>query len=340
VIPEEDEAQRDALAETGMLPEGERPSAPVENRVRRAWLGDAVLLRRAEAAEASTRALEAQLAERELELRRVKQREHAEQQLRVEAEEVAVRARRGHRAELDRWQRRLDAAHIATKRVEAQRDVLAAQLTSVRASTERLGESIHSLQGVAAELRASIAHEHADSRARIDELQARLERLRARPTAAPERPEAEAQRREEMASALATAVTRLRSRAVSLEQPPTPSPEPVAPELVSPVPSPEPVSPVQAADAATGRPAAPAAPPAVQAAPAAPTAVQAAPAAPSAVQAAPAAPKAGPAEVSTVIVVPRLFAGGGRSASRLAPVARRVAVRLARWADRAQGHPR
>jgi chromosome segregation ATPase len=287
VIPEEEEeeaAQRDTNA---------------ERRARRAWLGDAVLLRRAEAAEASLRSLEAQLAERELELRRVKQREHAEQQLRVEAEEVAVRARSGHRAELDRWQRRLDTAHAATKRVQAQRDTLAAELAAVSASAERLEGSIHALQLVAAELRTSVAREHADSRARIAELEVRLERLRARRPAAPVRPDAEdrseigQQRREEMTSALAAAVTRLRSRPVGLEQPATPPPEPVS----------------------TAEPTA--------AASAQPLASR--------------APQVRPAEVSTVIVVPRLFAGGGRSGGRLAPVARRVAVRLARWADRASG---
>jgi hypothetical protein len=43
-----------------------------------------------------------------------------------------------------------------------------------------------------------------------------------------------------------------------------------------------------------------------------------------------------PPEVPTVIVVPRLFPVRGRGVSRLAPAVRRVAVRLAAWADRAQ----
>jgi hypothetical protein len=103
---------------------------------RRARRGDArepasrepALVRRAEAAEATVRTLEThmtslqgrlreveeeqrrsseQLLEREQEVRRVKQREYAEQQLRVEAEETRARLGREHRAEVDRLNRRL-----------------------------------------------------------------------------------------------------------------------------------------------------------------------------------------------------------------------------------------
>lgn len=275
MIPEEEPA-----------PHGEQSA---ERRARRAWLGDAALLRRAEAAEASVGALETQLAERELELRRVKQREYAEQQLRVEAEEVSMRARRGRREELDRWQRRVDAAHAATLRVEAQRDALAARLTAVNASAVRLGAGIQSLHTVAAELRRSFEHDRAAARARIRELEAQLESRPAAaappaaavPPAAPRRSDAEeAQRREEMASALAAAVTRLRSRAAATEPADTP---PAARE-----PEPQAVS----------------------------------------------------SEVSTMIVVPRLFVGKRRPGGRLAPLARRMAARLTHWADRAQGRPR
>ncbi len=272
MIPEEDDAPHGDLS--------------AERRARRAWLGDAALLRRAEAAEASVRTLETQLAERELELRRVKQREYAEQQLRVEAEETAMRARRGRRDELDRWQRRVDSAHAATLRVEAQRDALAARLAAVNASVVRLGAGVQSLHSVAAELRHSFEHDHAAAQARIRELEAQL-KSRAAPPAPPVRPAApqrsdveEAQRREEMASALAAAVTRLRSRAAATEPDDRP---PAARE-------PE--------------------------------------------------PEADSSEVSTVIVVPRLFVGKRRSGGRLAPVARRVAARLTRWADRAQGPAR
>jgi hypothetical protein len=117
-----------------------------ERRARRAGLGEAGQLRRAEAAEATVQALERrltelrrdqleaerarerateQLADREHELRRVKQREYAEQQLRVEAEDNMTRLRRRHRSELERLQRRVEesraAAHTAGERTEAQR---------------------------------------------------------------------------------------------------------------------------------------------------------------------------------------------------------------------------
>ena len=105
-----------------------------ERRALRAGAGEAAQLRRADVAEAAVQALERQLADvrrrqteterareraaeqladREHELRRVKQREYAEQQLRVEAEENLTRLRRRHRAELDRLQRRVDEARAA-----------------------------------------------------------------------------------------------------------------------------------------------------------------------------------------------------------------------------------
>ena len=307
MIPEEDEARRKRT------PQEEERDTLAERRARRAWLGDAALLRRAEAAETSVRTLEthladlrrrqaeserlrestaAQLAERELELRRVKQREYAEQQLRVEAEEAAVRARRGRRAELDHWQRRAEEAQVAAQYAEEQRDALAASLAAVNESCERLRAGVTTLQSVAAELRTTFEHEHHAFRARIHELEGELERSRALPPTEQRSAADEAQRREEMAGALAAAVTRLRARAA-----PAPSELP-APGL--PVTSelrllPRPCS--------HGRPLATPAP---------------------------------PQEIPTVFVVPRLFVGAGR----LRPVARRIAARLAEWAGPAQEPPR
>ncbi len=228
VIPEEDEARRKRT------PQEQERDTLAERRARRAWLGDAALLRRAEAAEESVRTLEAhladlrhrqaeserlrestatQLAERELELRRVKQREYAEQQLRVEAEEAAVRARRGRRAELDHWQRRAEEAQAAAQYAEEQRDALAASLTAVGETCERLRVGVTTLQSVAAELRTTFEHEHDAFRARINQLEDELERARAKPSIEQGSAVEEAQRREEMAGALAAAVTRLRARA-------------------------------------------------------------------------------------------------------------------------------
>jgi chromosome segregation ATPase len=320
VIPEEDEARRKRT------PQEEEFDTFAERRARRAWLGDAALLRRAEAAEASVSTLEAhladlrarqveseharehiatQLAERELELRRVKQREYAEQQLRVEAEEIAVRARRGHRTERDRWQRRVEEAHAAAQYAEEQRDALAARLATVNESCERLRQGVVTLQGVAAELRATFELEHRTSQARIRELEGELERARAHPLAEQRSEAEEAQRREEMAGALAAAVARLRTRAaVATEQPQAGEGlAPQAPVVSAPE---QPPAEAPAAPATAGSP----------------------------------RTEPGSPEVSTVIVVPRLFATHGRPGRRLAPAVRRVAVRLARWADRAQGRPR
>jgi hypothetical protein len=202
-----------------------------ERRALRAGAGEAAQLRRADAAEATVHALEQQLADlrrrqadaerereraveqladREHELRRVKQREYAEQQLRVEAEENVTRQRRRHRAELDRLQRRVDEARVALHssgergeelraraeercaeaerrhgeaerrhaaaeqqrlRAEEQCAVLAARLAAVSEICARMQESILVLQNAATELRAKFAHEHEAAQTRIGELE-------------------------------------------------------------------------------------------------------------------------------------------------------------------------
>ncbi len=123
-----------------------------------------VLTRRAEAAEATVQTLEthlsslqqrvreaaeeraifaerltdeqAAMAEREHELRRVKQREYAEQQLRVEAEDRRTRAERDSRAEIDRLTRRLGASEhhareLAERLESAQRELDEAEQAAV-----------------------------------------------------------------------------------------------------------------------------------------------------------------------------------------------------------------
>jgi chromosome segregation ATPase len=321
VIPEEEDAQR------RHPPREDEPDTFAERRARRAWLGDAALLRRAEAAETSVRTLEshladlrrrqeeserrrehtaAQLAERELELRRVKQREYAEQQLRVEAEEAAVRARRSRRAELDHWQRRAEEAQAAAQHAEEQRDALAVSLAAISESCERLRAGVTTLLGVAGELRTTFEHEHRGFRARIHELEGELERTRAQPPAEQRSAADEARRREEMAGALAAAVTRLRARAA-----PAPAELPAALEFpaasglpLAQLPAPSGLPPASEPPAPSGLPA-------------------------------PKAP-ASPQEITTVFVVPRLFVGAGR----LRPVARRIAARLAEWAGPGHEPPR
>jgi hypothetical protein len=276
-----------------------------ERRALRAGAGEAAQLRRADAAEATVHALERQLADlrrrqaeaerereraieqladREHELRRVKQREYAEQQLRVEAEEHMTRQRRRHRAELDRLQRRVEEARVALhsnnehaeelrarveegrvevkrqqaeverrqadaerQQVEAERRyaaaerqrlqaeeqcaALAARLAAVSDSCARMQESILVLQSAAVELRSKFEHEREAAHTRIRELEcgraaadARVRQLEraltdSRDPGGSGPPEA---RREEMATALAAAVDRLRARVAAVGELETP----------------------------------------------------------------------------------------------------------------------
>jgi hypothetical protein len=322
-----------------------------ERRARRAELIDPALARRAEVAEATVSTLEthlanlrrrqleaererevaaARLAERELELRRVKQREHAEQQLRVEAEEATVRLRRRHRVELDRLQRRAEEAGAAAQHAEEQRAALASRLAAVSESCLRLERGIAALQDVAAELRTTFERDHRAARARIAELERELAA-----GAQPANSE-DPVRREEMAGALAAAVERLRARAA-----PAPVPETEVPTSAV------------AGALASEHPCAPASEAAAAPTAEAPHASAAAPGVPSAEASATAIPPAGTPtpmtaippqatsafarEIPTVFVVPRLFPSTGRQAGRLRPVVRRIAARLVEWADHAQG---
>jgi hypothetical protein len=349
VIPEEGDAPREGATRAGEL------DALAERRARRAWLSSPALARRAEAAEATVHTLEAhladlrrrqveaerereiataQLAERDRELRRVKQREHAEQQLRVEAEEAAAGLRRGQRIELDRLQRRAEEAHAAAEHAEEQRAVLAARLTGVSASCARLERGIAALQSVAVELRTTFERDHLAAQARIAELERELANSRAK------EPDSKGPvHREEMAGALAAAVERLRARALPVPAAQAPEanvPAAQAPTVQAPT--------VQAPTAQAPTVQAPTANVPVVQAPAAQAPEAKAPEeqAP-AVQApeAPATPAtAPPQEIPTVFVVPRLFPGKGGPAGRLRPVARRIAARLAEWADRGESLPR
>jgi hypothetical protein len=181
---------------------GRRPEGPSERRpvgrsegdllaerraMRAADSGEAALMRRAEAAEATVHTLERHVLslqqrlteadeervrmtelleaertvtiEREHELRRVKQREYAEQQLRVEAEERLIGSERDSRADLEELARRLSASER-----EAQ----------------RLGERLHDVQRQLAEAEHAAAAERAASGRSEDELQARLAALEQR----------------------------------------------------------------------------------------------------------------------------------------------------------------
>jgi hypothetical protein len=133
-----------------------------QRRARRAELSDPALIRRAEAAEATVRSLETQvlslqqrlaeateehrrvgeqLSERELEVRRVKQREYAEQQLRVEAEDRGERAIREKHAEIEELHGRLasserNARELAEQLEQVRRELAEAQQAAVAERVE------------------------------------------------------------------------------------------------------------------------------------------------------------------------------------------------------------
>ncbi len=157
-----------------------------ERRARRAAeSGEAALLRRAEAAEATVHTLERHVAslqqrlselederrvaeelleaekelarERERELRRIRQREYAEQQLRVEAEERVVSRDRDSTFEVEQLDERLAAAEHELRALGDFRERLQRQLAEAE-------------QATAAE-RAELARAEAELRARVDELE-------------------------------------------------------------------------------------------------------------------------------------------------------------------------
>jgi DNA repair exonuclease SbcCD ATPase subunit len=162
--------------------------------------GEAALTRRAEAAEATVQTLERHVAslqqrlreaederarvdelleaeraaalEREHELRRIKQREYAEQQLRVEAEDRLASADRDSRAEIERLSVRLDASEREARelglRLEAVQRQLAeaeqetgAERAAVRRSEQDLQLRLSQLERRASEIQRGLEEERA-----------------------------------------------------------------------------------------------------------------------------------------------------------------------------------
>ncbi len=239
-----------------------------ERRARRAQEGDPAVMRRAEAAEAAVRNLEThlaaleqrleevgrereriaqQLAQRESDVRNVKQSEFAEQQLRVEAEERGERLQREMRGEIEALSARLQETELHVRELDA-------ELTRLRERDARLTPIVRELMEVAAGLRAGFERELAALREelqqqviweretyvreltamgdRMEDLRFELTRtaddLRAqlsveppdaallRHTTEPES-EREAAHRREMADALVAAVERLRARVADVK---------------------------------------------------------------------------------------------------------------------------
>jgi hypothetical protein len=235
---------------------------------RRARHADPAVIRRAEAAEAVARNLEThlaaleqrieevgrerervaqQLTERESDVRSVKQREYAEQQLRVEAEERSERLQREMRTQIQELSGRLE---------ETERHVreLSAELAQLRERDARLTPIVRELMDVAAGLRAGFERELTTLReelqqqvvweretyvreltamgARMEDLRFELTRTAADLRAQLNEPldasllqhttepdsEREAAHRREMADALVAAVERLRARVAEVKE--------------------------------------------------------------------------------------------------------------------------
>lgn len=250
------------MAEGDTTPGEESPGSSSERdllaarRARRVELGDAALIRRAEAAEASVRTLEShladlrrrvreaeeehrrvseQLAEREHEVRRVKQREYAEQQLRVEAEEQRERLEREQRGELDRLQRRLGAGERHARELADRLEVVRRELSEAeqeaatgRAAARRAEQALAEREADLArrellleEQIQDLSHSRVRMEAMLRELRGIAAQLRGvtkagAPAAELPRPEPD---REEMAQALAAAVARLRARVAPPAEP-------------------------------------------------------------------------------------------------------------------------
>jgi hypothetical protein len=259
------------MAEGDTTPGEEPPGSSSERdllaarRARRAELGDAALIRRAEAAEASVRTLEShladlrrrvreaeeeqrrvaeQLAEREHEVRRVKQREYAEQQLRVEAEEQRERLEREQRGELDRLQRRLGAGERHARELAERLEVVRRELSeaeqeaatgraAARRAEQELAEREADLTRRELALEEQI-HDMQGARARMEAIVGELKGVAAqlreavkseRSGASIAQPVRQEPDREEMAQALAAAVARLRSRIAAPAEPEESEPE-------------------------------------------------------------------------------------------------------------------
>jgi chromosome segregation ATPase len=258
-----------------------------ERRARRAVDADPTqptdaLTRRAEAAEATVQTLETHLAslqqrmqeaaeerallsgrldseqaavaEREHELRRVKQREYAEQQLRVEAEDRRTQLERDSRAEIDRLTRRLSASEhhareLAERLETVQRELAeaeqaaAAEHATVRRGERELQIRLAELERGAHQIRREIDSERAareraeyllqgmrEGYRRVERLVAEMKgiaaQLRAggavesRPVELEPVVAVPDEQREALTDALATAVERLRARAEVSPMPP------------------------------------------------------------------------------------------------------------------------
>ena len=274
-----------------------------ERRARRAAeSGEIALTRRAEAAEATVQTLERHVAslqqrlseaedeharvaelveaergaalEREHELRRVKQREYAEQQLRVEAEDRLLLADRESRVEIEHLSGRLGASEREARELSLRLDSVQRQLaeTEQAAAAERsalraevrsvagqnLQGRITDLERRAAEIQSGLQDERParerserllesmrDGHRRMETLVGEMKGIVARVSSAlasdgeevalARQPLPPEQRGAEMADALAAAVERLRARAEAAAPEPSEAISPASEPVAQPV---------------------------------------------------------------------------------------------------------
>jgi ribonuclease E len=264
-----------------------------ERRARRAAeSGEVILTRRAEAAEATVQTLERHVTtlqerlldaeedlrrtaelleiektaalEREHELRRVKQREYAEQQLRVEAEDRLGGLDRESRAESERLARRLssseqDARELAERLEGMQRQLAeaeqaaASERSAVRRAEEELLTRLGDLESRTTEMQQGLQEQRAarerseallegmrEGHRRMEGLVGEMKGIVERLTSslareAPSPPLPPVPSGVEMADALAAAVERLRARAEAVPEAELEAGPPLAPETAPPL---------------------------------------------------------------------------------------------------------
>ncbi len=273
------------------MADGDSTSGGSERRLRRVEPGDPALIRRAEEAEVTVRTLEGhvaelrrslreaeeeqrrtaeQLAQREHEVRSVKQREYAEQQLRVEAEEQRERLEREQRGELDRLQRRLAAGERHARELSERLEIVRRELSEAEQAAATGRSAARRAELELAEREAELGRRELELEQRLEgvhrsdarmelivrELKALVAHLRRTQVAAA--PAAtfvpEESNREEMANALAAAVARLRARVAPAVEPEEQfeevkrAPEPTSEPAPEPISEPEP-APALKADA-------------------------------------------------------------------------------------------
>ncbi|HEY7961645.1 MAG TPA: hypothetical protein VID29_06975 [Solirubrobacteraceae bacterium] len=218
-------AERDILAERRARRGGSGEPAPgAQDLARRAVVAEATVVtlethlenlrQRLRETEAERQRAGEQLAEREQEVRRVKQREYAEQQLRVEAEEQSEHLRREQRAELDRLQRRLGASERHARELADQLEGVRRELAEAEQSAAAQGAALRRTARELAEREADLAGRELTLERTRTEIEQRLGEARAAERDA----RALRVREDEHRQALSARVATLQTRAAEVQR--------------------------------------------------------------------------------------------------------------------------